>query len=172
MRYLTPRTAWSRLAPGEGAGTAAPPCGWRSRVRTSVPSPSQRPMGCPMKPSARSSDRCSWSPGLRTNPIPGSAAHGSRRRVTTATRRPSVGAPAAAISTGSTSGTRMRDGFSTSPDYWRAPPSLSPAPPKPARNLSEMGEKEGGCAAHRCRGECLTPPAFPPCAGRRKCGFE
>jgi pimeloyl-ACP methyl ester carboxylesterase len=37
---------------GEGAGLR-PPCGWGSRVRTSVPSRSQRPMGCPMKPSAK-----------------------------------------------------------------------------------------------------------------------
>ena len=51
------------------------------------------------------------SPGATRHLTPGSAAHGSRRRVTTATRLPSVGAPAAAIISGSTSGTRMRDGF-------------------------------------------------------------
>ena len=51
------------------------------------------------------------SPGATRHLIPGSAAYGSRRRVTPATRLPSVGAPAAAIITDSTFGTRMRDGF-------------------------------------------------------------
>src|SRR5215472_14555975 len=65
---------------------------------------------------ARSCDLFAWarqpgSPGATRPLTPGSAAYGSRRRASTATRLPSVGAPAAAITTGSTSGTGMRDGF-------------------------------------------------------------
>jgi hypothetical protein len=54
---------------GEGAGTAA--AVWLALARQDISSVrSQRPMGCPMKPSARSSGPCSCSPGLRTNPMP------------------------------------------------------------------------------------------------------
>jgi hypothetical protein len=61
-------------------------------------------------------DLSAWAPqprslGATRRLTPGSAACGSRRRATTVMRLPSVGAPAAAITTGSTSGTRTRDGF-------------------------------------------------------------
>jgi hypothetical protein len=78
-----------------------------SRLFTKPPSSTIGPDPCDLSAWARQLG----SPGPVRPLTPGSAACGSRRRVTTATRLASVGALAAAITTDSSSGTRTPDAF-------------------------------------------------------------
>src|SRR5215469_18196020 len=102
---------------------------------------------------ARSCDLFAWarqpgSPGATRPLTPGSAAYGSPRRATTATRLPAVGAPVAAITMGATSGTRTRDRFAL----------RRITGGRPFAGIGTPGPRAGGTGVLRLNGGRLRQP--------------